>query len=198
MIWDDIQIQTEDPTPGFFAVGILNFPQATIDGVEADFSWAATRNLTLSGTLGYNKAELSEDAVLFPGTIGERQAVKGTRLPLMPEWKYSITGRWDFDNTLLNANPFLLGIWNHQGDTLNSLSGIQASVSQSDVRKTPSYNIINLRFGLQGEDWSAAVFVDNISNEYAQTFFSERYSQTRATVLPPRTFGITYRKDFNW
>jgi len=198
MIWDNIQIETEDPTPGFFAVGILNFPQATIDGIEADFNWAATKNLTLSGTIGYNKAELSEDATLFPGTVAERQAVDGTRLPLMPEWKYSFTGRWDFDSTLFNAQPFLLGIWSYQGDTLNSLAGISSSVSQADVRKTQSYNLVNLRFGLEGEDWSAALFVDNIGNEYATTFYSERYAQTRATVMPPRTFGITYRKDFTW
>jgi outer membrane receptor protein involved in Fe transport len=198
MIWDDIQIQTEDPTPGFFATGILNFPQATIDGIEADLSWAATDNLTLTGTLGYNKAELSEDATLFPGGAGERQAVKGTRLPLMPEWKWSMTGRWDFDSTMFNATPFLLGVWTYQGDTLNSLSGIQSSVSQADVRETPSYNIFNLRFGLSGEDWTAALFIDNVGNEFAHTFYSERYSQTRVTVLPPRTFGINFRKDFDW
>ena len=63
---------------------------------------------------------------------------------------------------------------------------------------TPSYNIVDFRIGLDGDGWSASLFVDNLLNEYAQLFFSERYTQTRATVLPPRTFGITFRKDFNW
>lgn len=198
MIWDDIQIQTEDPTPGFFAIGILNFPQATIDGVEADFSFAATSNLTLNGTLGYNDASLSEEATLWPGTDSERTAPDGTRLPLMPKWKYSLTGRVDFDATLWGANPYFLASWTYNGDSLNSLSGIQVSINQADVRVTPSYDILNFRFGLDADGWSASLFVNNLLNEYAPLFFSERYTQTRATVLPPRTFGISFRKNLDW
>jgi outer membrane receptor protein involved in Fe transport len=198
MVWDDIQIQTEDPQPAFFAIGILNFPQATIDGVEADFHFAAAQNLTLSGTLGYNDASLSEEATLWPGTDSERTAPDGTRLPLMPKWKYSLTGRVDFDATLWNANPYFLASWTYNGDSLNSLSGIQVSINQAGVRVTPSYDILNFRFGLDADGWSATLFVDNLLNEYAPLFFSERYTQTRATVLPPRTFGISFRKNLDW
>lgn len=197
MIWDNIQIQTEDPLPAFFAVGILNFPQAEIDGVEADFSLKASENLTLSGTLGYNDATLSESATLFEGTNAERTAIDGTRLPLMPKWKYSLTGRLDFNGTLWNATPFVLGTWAHNGSTLNSLAGIQVAISQADVRVTPSYDIVNLRFGLDADGWSAAFYVDNVFDKFAPVFFSERFAQTRATVLPPRTFGINVRKDFS-
>jgi outer membrane receptor protein involved in Fe transport len=198
MIWDDIQIETEDPQPGFFALGIVNFPQAEIDGIEADAHWAVTQNLTLSATVGYNDASLSEDATLFPDTGAERSASAGTRLPLMPEWKYSLTGRYDFGSLLWNAQPYLIGTWTYNGDTVNSLAGFQSSVSQADARVTPSYNIVNLRFGLDAAGWSAALFVDNLFDEYATVFFSERYTQTRATVLPPRTIGINFRKNFDW
>lgn len=198
MKWEDIQIQTEDPQPAFFAVGILNFPEAQIDGVEADFNFAVTEQFTLNGAVGYNNAEISEEAVLFPDTDDERILPDGTRLPLMPEWKFSVTGRYDFNNTLLNSEPFLLGTWTYSGDTLNSLGGVQVSIGQADVRKTDSYNIFNLRFGLDNDSWSAALFVDNLFNEFAPIFFSERFTQTRATVLPPRTYGITFRKNFDW
>ena len=198
MVWDDIQIETEDPQPGFFALGIVNFPQAQIDGVEAEAHLAVTQNLTLSGTLGYNDASLSKDATLFPDTKGERTAVSGTRLPLMPKWKYSLTGRYDFNRTLWNAQPYLLGTWTYNGDTVNSLAGFQSSVNQAAARTTPSFNIVNLRVGLDAAGWSAALFVDNLFDEYAPVFFSERYTQARATVLPPRTFGINFRKNFDW
>ena len=198
MLWEDIQIQTEDPQPLIFATGILNFPEAEINGVEADFSFAASQNFTLSGMVGYNSAELSETATLFPGTDAERVAQEGTRLPLMPEWKTSLTGRLNFDGSVLGASPFVLGTWSYNGDSLNSLAGIQSSINQAGPRVTPSYQIINLRAGLEGDDWSLAFFINNATNEYAQLFFSERYTQTRATVLPPRTFGINYRKDFNF
>ncbi len=198
MIWDKIQIETEDPQPAFFAVGIVNFPQATIDGVEAEMHWAATNNVTLSGALGWNDAKLSEDATLWPGTDSEKTAYKGTRLPLMPEWKFSLTGRIDFDSTLWGAQPWMLATWTYNGDTVNSLDGIQSSINQAGVRTTSAYNILNARIGLDGNGWSAALFIDNLTNEYATLFFSERYTQTRATVLPPRTIGINFRKDFDW
>lgn len=198
MIWEDIQIQTEDPQPLFFTVGIVNFPEAAIDGVEADFNFAVTDQFTLNGAVGYNDAEVNEEAILFPGSDSENTIPKGTRLPLMPEWKFSVTGRYDFDGNLLNSAPYLLGTWTYNGDTLNSLGGVQASISQAEVRKTPSYNIFNLRFGLENDSWSAAIFVDNVFNEFAPIFFSERYTQPRATVLPPRTYGITFRKNFDW
>jgi iron complex outermembrane receptor protein len=198
MVWDDIQIETEDPQPGFFALGIVNFPQAEIDGIEADAHWAVTQNLTLSGSLGYNDASLSKDATLFPDTKGERTAVNGTRLPLMPKWKYSLTGRYDFNSTLWGAQPFLVGTWTYNGDTVNSLAGFQSSVNQAAARVTPSFSLVNLRFGLDAAGWSAALFIDNLFDEYAPVFFSERYTQARATVLPPRTFGINFRKEFDW
>ncbi|KAA9131666.1 TonB-dependent receptor [Marinihelvus fidelis] len=197
MIWDDIQIQAEDPDPTLFTVGIINFPQAEINGIEADFSWAVTDQFTLSGTLGYNDSELSEDAILWEGSEEEQPISKGTRLPLMPEWKYSLTGRFNFDGSLWGASPYLLGTWSYNGSSLNSLDGIQSSAVQTGVRETPSYDLLNVSFGLEADGWAASLFLNNAFNEYAQLFYSERYTQTRATVLAPRTFGINFRKYFN-
>jgi outer membrane receptor protein involved in Fe transport len=69
---------------------------------------------------------------------------------------------------------------------------------QEPPRVNPSFDILNVRFGLEGDDWSAQIFVDNLLNEYATVFYSTRWSQLRAAVLPPRTIGINFRKDFDW
>ena len=197
MDWEDIQIQTEDPDPLIFATGILNLPEASIDGVEGNFSWLPARQLTLTGTLGYNKAELANEAVLWPGTDSETTIAKGARLPLMPEWKFSLNARWDFTSNLWGAHPFTMATWTYNDSSLNSL-GVSAGVVQEPPRVNPSFNIVNLRFGLEGDSWSAQIFVDNVLNEYANVFFSTRWTQLRAAVLPPRTIGINFRKDFNW
>ncbi len=197
MDWKDIQIETEDPDPQIFATGIVNLPEASIDGVEANFSWLPVRQLTLTGTLGYNKAELANAAVLWAGTDSETTIPKSTRLPLMPEWKYSLTARWDFSSDLWGARPFTMATWTFNDSSLNSL-GVSSGVVQKPPKVNPSFNIVNLRFGLEGEGWSAQIFVDNITNEYANVFYSTRWTQLRAAVLPPRTIGINFRKDFNW
>jgi outer membrane receptor protein involved in Fe transport len=197
MDWEKIQIQTEDPDPLIFALGILNFPDATINGVESNFSWLPVDQLTLSGTLGYNKAELASDAVLWAGTDDESTIAEGTRLPLMPEWKFSLNARWDFDSQLWGADPFAMASWTYNDDSVNSL-GVSSFVAQEPPRVNPSFDILSVRFGLEGDGWSGQIFVDNLLNEYATVFFSERWSQLRASVLPPRTIGINFRKDFDW
>ena len=49
MVWEDIQIQANDPN--IFTLGIVNFPEAELDGVEAEFSWLPARGWDISGTL---------------------------------------------------------------------------------------------------------------------------------------------------
>jgi outer membrane receptor protein involved in Fe transport len=197
MDWKNIQIQTEDPDPFIFATGILNFPEAKIDGIESNFSWLPMEQLTLTGTLGYNDATLKNDAVLWPDTDNETTIPKGTRLPLMPKWKYSLNARWDFQGQLMNANPYAMATWTYNGDSLNSL-GVTAGVTQDPPKVNPSFDIVNLRFGLQSDKWSAQIFVDNVFNEYATVFYSTRWTQLRAAVLPPRTIGVNFRRDFDW
>jgi outer membrane receptor protein involved in Fe transport len=197
MDWKDIQIQTEDPDPQIFATGILNFPEARIYGVESNFSWLPVEQLTLSGTLGYNNAELANDAVLWEGTENETTIPEGNRLPLMPEWKFSLNARWDFNSKLWGANPFTMATWTFNDDSLNSL-GVTSGVVAAPPRVNPSFDILNVRLGLEGDNWSAQIFVDNLLNEYANVFFSTRWTQLRAAVLPPRTIGINFRKDFSF
>ena len=196
MVWEDIQIQAEDPQPGFFTLGILNFPEAEIDGIEADFHWAVGRNWTLSGNVGYNDAKLSETATLFPGTDGEKVATSGSRLPLMPEWKYSLRAQYDFERDILGAAPHILGVFQYHDDSLNSLEGIQSIIFDNPPRVHDSYQLLNLRFGLEGSGWSATLYVDNVTDEYSEIFYSDRWAQTRASVLKPRTFGLNFRKYF--
>jgi outer membrane receptor protein involved in Fe transport len=197
MQWEDIQIQTEDPQPAIFATGIINFPNADIDGIEASMAWQPTDSLNINGTLGYNNAKMAEDAVLWAGTENEDTIPKGTRLPLMPKWKFSLNARYDFDGQLWKGTPFVMGTWTFNGDSLNSL-GVGSTIIQDPPLNTPSFNILNLRFGVEGEGWTAALFVDNVFNEYAINFYNTRQTQLRATVLPPRVIGINFHKDFDW
>ena len=197
MEWDDIQIEAVDPSATFFTSGIINFTKADIDGFEADFSWIPAENWKLGGVLGYNDAALSEDAVLFPDSEEPKVAVKGTRLPMVPDWKAAVTAEYSFEGEIWNAKPFLLGVYQYQGDSVNSLEGISSTLGSNAVRTHPSYSIFNLRVGLNGNSWSAALYVDNVFNEYGINLYNDRWIKTRVTATRPRTFGINYRYTWN-
>ena len=197
MVWDDMQIEAVDPTASFYTAGIVNFSQAHINGFESDFSWIPAEGWKLSGTVGYNDAALSEDAVIFEEGEEPKVAQKGTRLPMVPDWKASVTAEYSFEGQLWNADPFILGVYQYQGESVNSLDGISSTLGENAVRTHDSYSIFNLRFGLNGANWSAALYVDNLFNKYGINLYNERFIQTRISATRPRTIGLNYRYTWN-
>ena len=197
MVWENIQIEAVDPTAAFYTNGIINFTEAEINGFEADFSWIPAENWQLGGVLGYNDAALSKDAVLFSDGDEPKVAVEGTRLPMVPEWKAAITAQYNFSNQLWGADPYILGVYQYQSDSVNSLEGITSTLGEGAVRTHPSYNVFNLRFGLDSLNWSVALYVDNMFNEYGINLFNERWIKTRVSVIRPRTYGINFRYTWN-
>jgi len=198
MVWEDIQIEAVDPSAAFYTVGIVNFTEAEINGFEADFSWIPAENWLLSGVLGYNDAALSEDAILFEDGDEPKTAVSGTRLPLVPDWKASLTAQYTFARHMFDAEPYLLGVYTYQGDSVNSLDGIASILADNAVRTHPSYSVFNLhlRFGMNSDNWSAALFVDNLFDEYGLNLYNDRWITTRLSAIRPRTYGINFR--YTW
>jgi len=59
-----------------------------------------------------------------------------------------------------------------------------------------AYTTGDLRIGLDGDVWSASFFVDNVWDERADLFFSNRWAEQRLSVNPPRTYGLQLRFEF--
>jgi len=197
MVWEDMQIEAEDPTPNLFTLGILNFPEAEITGVEAFLNWLPADGWNVAANAGFNNAELSKSATLVvEGAPIDRSAEKGTRLPLTPDMKLSLNVDRYFDNELWGAEPSVGIAIQHTGESVNSLAGIQSVEFDQPVRKQDPYTLVNLRFGLEANSWSATLFVNNLTDEYAKQFYNDRWAQTRLSVNRPRTIGISYRRNF--
>ncbi len=194
MIWEDIQLQANDPN--IFTLGVVNFPEAEINGVEANFDLLPGRGWEVSGSLGWNDAEISKSSVLFEGSANETAVTEGTQLPLMPDWKTSLSVQYTLQREIWGGSPYLRVDHTYQGEGTSSLEGLQSIIFVNPVRILPSYTITNLRFGIDGEDWSAGLFLDNAFDERATQFFNDRWAQTRRSINRPRTFGLRFRKSF--
>jgi outer membrane receptor protein involved in Fe transport len=193
MVWDDIQIQVNDPDATFFQLGILNLAEAEIDGIEGSFSWIPSDNWTIGAMLGYNNAELSEEAIDEDLGIA---LPKGQRLPLMAKLKSFLEAKYTSQGALWGGEPWVLANWTYRGDSLNSLGGLGGTASLNETRTHPSLNTVNLRTGLNWDTWSAQLFITNLFNEHASTLFNDRWIQVRSSINRPRTFGINVRKTF--
>lgn len=197
MVWDDIQIQVNDPQPLVFQLGVINFPEATIDGVEVQASWVPAPGWTLDATLAWNEAEISESATLFPGTGAEVEAVDGTRLPITPDWKGSLSIERTFaDSTLFGGTPFVRADYTYTGESINALAGLEATVVSPPPTIQDSYNILNLRAGIDTDKWSVGAYIANVLDEDGDQFINNRYAKRRVTVTQPLTFGVSYRRNF--
>ncbi|AQA18653.1 hypothetical protein BST95_10800 [Halioglobus japonicus] len=196
MVWEDMQIQVNDPT--VFSLGIVNFSEAEVNGFEADVTWAATQNLELSANIGLINAEISEDNNITTddGTLIV-SVDDGTQLPITPEEQGSASVQYTFDNELWGGEPYIRLDWIYVGESVNSLAGTESIVFTQGATTQPSYDIGNLRAGIDAERWSGTVFVTNLTDENAKQFYNNRWgSQQRVSISKPRTIGMTLRWKF--
>jgi len=204
MKWEDIQIQVNDPN--IFSLGIINFSEAEIQGFEAEITWIPASGWEVSVTGSVINAEISEDNIICtpetvncnadsPGLIAD--VSDGTQLPITPEEKANIAVQYTFQQQLLEAEPFIRLDWAYVGSSVNSLNGTESIVFTQGATDQPSYDIGNMRMGLDAEQWSATLYVNNITDEVAKQFYSNRWgSRQRVSINAPRTIGLAMRWKF--
>lgn len=192
MKWKDIQIQVEDPDPFIFQLGFVNFPQAKIDGFEVDAHWVPTDEWDVGGALSYNKARISKTQAL-----SDVSAVKGTPLPLTPDWKFSMWVEYTFAMEVFGAEPYARFDFTHTGESVNSLGGVEATVGENPPKTQEPYDVGDLSLGLSAEMWEASLYVDNVWDERGDVFFNNRWGRERRSVNQPRMFGFTFKRRFN-
>jgi outer membrane receptor protein involved in Fe transport len=182
---------------------ITNAGAADVFGVEADFLWVPTDQLTVGGGFSWIDADLTEDFCLSLDADGEplpealcapeEFAPSGTRLPVTASFKTNATARYSFNAWTLPA--FL------QGSVIYN-SSIRPEMLPSDtalVGKQDAYVTVDFSAGVEYRNASLEVFLDNA--------FDERYDVNRfvqcnvctapnATLGQPRTLGIKFGQKF--
>ena len=202
MDWDDIQVGVESTGP-FQAID--NVSSATTQGVEWEFIAVPIDGLDLSFGGAYIEAEVAEDITdgVFAGVE------EGTPLPGVPDWSLNGTAQYRFPITArLGGVARIDGIWVDE-----SARGLgTGSQPNSD------YEIINVRAGVEGDNWEIVAFVKNVTDSVARARHFSEFAQLNLAaptpfnnaVLPientvpghvlfvnrPRTVGVTVRLRF--
>ncbi|QWC57673.1 TonB-dependent receptor plug domain-containing protein [Erythrobacter sp. 3-20A1M] len=178
--WDDIQVRLFAP-PDFNAY-TTNGGGAHIDGVEFQLAFQPARFMSLTSSVSYNDARLSE---LLPDSFAPGGGyAAGSRLPGAAEW--TIANQLEFSLPDSPRNPRL-------GIAHRYLS--DAPVAFGAALQKGDYHIVDLNASIEVADGlELGVFVKNLFDEYAilNAPFSFAGSVTR-----PRTIGATLRFDLN-
>jgi iron complex outermembrane recepter protein len=114
---DNLQTSRFDPTNISFLWFADNVGDAEITGVDGDFIWLATDDLTISGAFSFVDTEITR---LNDDLIGIAAPV-GSELPYTPEFSGNIRARYEFDLPLGNMGDvrgFVRGGVTYTGESL--------------------------------------------------------------------------------
>lgn len=155
-----------------------NAGDAHIYGGELEISALATAGLMVSANAGYTHAEFA--------SLGAGVA-PGTPVLNVPAWTSSVS--LAYRHGLVNNLNFIARIENNYvGGHYDNAGGI--------IHNLPSYDLTNLRVGVEGGRWTAVLFAKNLFNQRAPLDFAYQGINltvptfNRLTISQPLTAGI--------
>ncbi|HVR44311.1 MAG TPA: TonB-dependent receptor [Thermoanaerobaculia bacterium] len=194
---------------------VINVPDASATGIEAEFELAPTDQFDFAISGNYNNSELGSSFIV--DGVPQAGIVEGNRLPSVPEFQMAAaaTYRWQMSPAMAG---YATGVYQHVGDRYTQVSDQQAGFGTvrldsfaGDIGgpftqnvftfdpKLPAYDVVNFRIGVLRGPWDTALFVNNVTDERALLALDiERGSSARVSYMTnqPRTFGITTRVNF--
>ncbi|MFT4518506.1 MAG: iron complex outermembrane receptor protein [Halioglobus sp.] len=187
--WEGIQVSQFDSQNISILTIVDNGGDAEILGMEVDFVWAATDNLTIFGAGSYNDTELTSVDPGFAIVVQD----EGGPLPLTPEFQANLRARysWDMANGM---EAFWQVSGKYSDEALNSIVDTPAEPNtyQDD------YTLFNAATGVRGEDgWAAELYIENLTDERAELHINRQDFIERTTTNRPRTVGLRVSYEFN-
>jgi iron complex outermembrane recepter protein len=179
--WSDIQ------TNKILGCGFTftqNAGEATSDGAELEITLQPSRSffMTLGGS--YTDAKLKGDVPNF----GARD---GDNMPYLP--KVSVSGMAQYSFPLAEDTDGFVSF------SASYVGEMYSGFEERGIRH-PSYDLGNLRFGIDRDRWKVSLFVENLWDERAATFIMPnvlRYpAGTETNRVRPRTYGLEVKVDF--
>jgi outer membrane receptor protein involved in Fe transport len=193
----------------------FNVPEAHTAGVEFEVGAQPTDALYLSLAGSFLNAEFDSTVVDGNGNV-IAGLEDGNRLASVPEFQIAATGSYIFPLSMFDGSEgFVTATVQHVGDRITQPSdqvpgagdfahglaygGMDGSeVTTVDLLLDP-YTLLNLSTGIEKDDWSATLYIHNVTDENANMSFNrERGGRARLAYFtnPPRTIGVTIRKSF--
>lgn len=207
--YNDVQVSAFDGNAGFV---VLNAAESEVKGVEADWQYAATEHLTLTGSIAYLDAEY-KDFPNAPCNVEQIQAwvaagnpratcptsnnLGGEPLQFAPDWSANLG--FDYWVGIGNALELKLSAYaNYQDDTVIA-NDLDPYLIRDDY-----WNIdARVQLGAADGTWSLAVVGKNLTDEKVFNWgndvplgsvgFDDTYFRH---ISPPRTYQLQARYSF--
>ena len=187
---------------------VANTGQAHITGVNVDVEYALTEDITF-GLNWENMEAMTDSNHDLNGTPDSFEVSKDMRLPLVPENKGSLWVTWSTPAAIAGAQyKYVRFQASTQSGIINKLEQDALNSSANPQHRVPGYKVMDIRAGLQGENWEIAAYINNLTDERAQyTWSTGDFGWAQASSKPggrahtidvytnrPREIGIRYMR----
>ena len=161
-----------------------NAADAEVKGLEADFIYApnAVAGLTISGAFSLLDSEITK--VLTP----TNDVIKGDELAFAPELQANLQARYEWSL----QGGVMAHVMSHMAHSAESYSDI-ITINRDLI---DSWTMFGLTAGVTSEEWSAELFVDNLTDERAEVARNFVNDVERVSYARPRTMGVRLSYSF--
>lgn len=197
--WKDIQLLVSDGV----VAGNANGGSAVSQGVEWSATLTPMSGLSVLLTGAYTDAHLTADTDPAGGPV-LTGGLDGDQLPNAAKWTSALDV--DYGWSVFNdAHAYVGGSWRYVGERYTAFdTGLISVVGASQV-KLPSYNVFDLRAGIDFERYTLELFAKNVTDEHDPLTFGGFGSTPpnaalapngAASILRPRTVGVSVSARF--
>jgi iron complex outermembrane receptor protein len=194
---------------------IFNVPKAHAQGVEIELEAQPTDRFDFGLSASMVNSEL--DSTITSTSAGGAVTVvgameKGNRMASVPKFQMAAnaTYKWPLTAAL---EGYVTASYQHVGDRYTQVADQASGFGTFNIRSygsptitsftfdplLPEYDLANLRFGVRTDVWEAALFVNNLTDESARLGLDQergRVARVGFLTNQPRTFGLTFRRNF--
>ncbi|HEU4651580.1 MAG TPA: TonB-dependent receptor, partial [Croceibacterium sp.] len=189
------------PSPPFFVSTLTNAAQSEAYGVEIDTLWRPVPEFTIDASVAYLHSEFTEffskdplDPALFgPGGASVPDSdLSGNATRMSPKWSVSVHPEYEI--MVANGGSISLG-------ANFAYKSKQYHTEFNDDRLSQDGYVMldaNVRYESPDGRFSANAWVQNLTDElvYAGSFSVSTSRAIGGTLMPPRTFGLTFGYNF--
>ena len=200
--WDnaiapEIFAYTDDDGIGQLVQVNANGGQADLSGLELEGTVLLSETLTLDASFAFNKSEINDFESADANVVFGDRTIDGlgNSFSRYPETSGTLSLTYA-DQLTSNYDWYIRGDLIYRGSTW---------ATNANITKTPSYNNVNLRVGVETESWRIEAFGTNIFDEEGVTnlqYFTDlsRFGtgerMLMAGLMPRPVFGV--RATFSW
>lgn len=166
-----------------------NAANAEIMGIEGDFTWApyAVDGLTIAGAFSLLDTEITE--VLTP----TNDVLVGSELAFAPTFQGNLRVRYEWGLDKWFEGSDLTG---HVMPQIIFSDDSVSDIIEINKAELDGYVTFGTTLGVTADKWTAEIFANNLTNEYAELSNNFVFDRERVTPIRPRTIGVRIGYDF--